>query len=392
MRRTGKVKLLLVEGENKPTIQEVFRDHVQEGCEVWTDGGSAFLWLDAPDSGYRHESVIHKNREFSKYLPPDQEGEEAKLVSTNAAEGLFGRVKRWFAKRDVKGLSREAYGPWLAEWLWRHQFLGPDALGAEREPYRQQFWQTVRFLANQNKPVVDEFTEITWDAEKAFPEVAQYINFVRSRDKDPVDRRAHVKKAAQAALVDEENEDAEPDVILEEEDDGPADGRPRFRSLRRRPEVREAVDLDDDEKADVDEEEEFLDPEIPGEWLNGFPDSLQMLRTPPEGPTPTESPVAQQEEDVGEGQLDEPPNLRPQDRLLGEGWETRMEAVPGRTRKRQAPLARVVGVPLRRGKKPRVAPDEQEPPQPALVEEVPAVPVRRSQRLQEARDAAPALD
>ena len=252
-------------------------------------------------------------------------------------------------------------------------------MGAEREPYRQLFWQTVRFLANQNKPVVDEFTEITWDAEKAFPEVAQYLDFVRSRDKDPVDRRAHVvkPKAAQAALVDEENGDAEPDVIIEEED-GRADGPPRFRELRLR-EVREAVDLDDDEKADVDEEEEFMDPEFPAEWLTGSPDSLQM-RTPPGGPTPTGSPVAQQEEDVGEGQLDEPPSLRPQDRLLGEGWETRMEAVPGRSRKRQAPLARVVGVPLRRGKKPRVAPDEQEEKE---------VPVRRSQRLQEARDAAP---
>ena len=396
-RRTGKVRLLLVEGENRPTIEAVFREHVQEGCEVWSDGGSAFLWLDAPGSGYKHESVIHKNREFSKFLPPDAEGEEAKLVSTNAAEGLFGRVKRWFARRDVKGLTREAYGPWLAEWLWRHQFLGPDALGAEREPYRQQFWQTVRFLVSQNKPSLSEFSDVPWDAEKAFTDVAKYLEFVRARDKQAVERRAHVLKSKAAQPLEDQSADVEPEMRMEEEGGGR-----RFGRLNGVGQPAPPLDLDFSDQESDDVQSEEADAQFCGEWLDGIGG---LMPSPPGGLTPTGSVVGEQEpeqeqeleqeQEVEQEQEQEEQELehqepeeaapvRPQDRLLGEGWSTRMEVFPSRTRQRQPPLATVIGVPLRRKKKPRREEEEEE-----------AVPVRRSQRLEDARAAvlaAPILD
>ena len=51
---------------------------------------------------------------------------------------------------------------------------------------------------------------------------------------------------------------------------------------------------------------------------------------------------------------------RPQELLLGPGWDTRLERVP-RSRKRPPPLARVLGVPLKRGRTARKKPAARVP-------------------------------
>ena len=43
---TGRVKLVLVEGENAATMKEAFAKHIAPGAEIWSDGHKAFEWLN----------------------------------------------------------------------------------------------------------------------------------------------------------------------------------------------------------------------------------------------------------------------------------------------------------------------------------------------------------
>ena len=44
-------------------------------------------------------------------------------VTTNAAEGLFGRVKTFERRRGTQHVPKRKYGDLLAEYLWRAKFL-----------------------------------------------------------------------------------------------------------------------------------------------------------------------------------------------------------------------------------------------------------------------------
>ena len=100
---TGRVKLVLVHGENGISMQEAIAKYVADGAEIWTDGGGAWAWLTG--AGYVHEKVIHNRKQFSKIVVYS---DHAKLVSTNAVEGLFGMVKVWFRQRNVHGITKAA--------------------------------------------------------------------------------------------------------------------------------------------------------------------------------------------------------------------------------------------------------------------------------------------
>jgi hypothetical protein len=67
-------------------------------------------------SGLVHRNVNHKEREFSR--PETIFGVEV-VVSTNSAEGLFGRVKVFARSKGRKRISKDAYGLILAEFMWR---------------------------------------------------------------------------------------------------------------------------------------------------------------------------------------------------------------------------------------------------------------------------------
>ena len=43
-------------------------------------------------------------------------------VSTNAAEGLFGRVEKFYRAREKTELNQDSYVGLLAEYLWRQQW------------------------------------------------------------------------------------------------------------------------------------------------------------------------------------------------------------------------------------------------------------------------------
>ena len=71
--------------------------------------------MSKPNSGFVHRAVNHRQREFSKRETIF--GKEI-LVSTNAAEGLFGRLKTWMRAKAAKKVSKESYGGLLVEFLW----------------------------------------------------------------------------------------------------------------------------------------------------------------------------------------------------------------------------------------------------------------------------------
>ena len=71
--------------------------------------------MSKPNSGFVHRAVNHKQREFSRRETVF--GKEV-VVSTNAAEGLFGRLKAWMRTKAAKKVSRNSYGGLLAEFLW----------------------------------------------------------------------------------------------------------------------------------------------------------------------------------------------------------------------------------------------------------------------------------
>ena len=121
---TGQCHLEVLPGatEKREFIEPLIRKYVRRGGLIWTDGHSSYKWIGAgalrgqlsPEAGYYWDWCNHKAGEFSH-------GED--LVSTNSAEGLFGRTKRFFRKCNLTKVAHADYAPYLAEFLWRERFL-----------------------------------------------------------------------------------------------------------------------------------------------------------------------------------------------------------------------------------------------------------------------------
>jgi hypothetical protein len=67
-------------------------------------------------------------------------------VSTNAAEGLFGRVKMFCRERQLKRISKKTYGLVLAEFLWR-----ASNVGVQSEWASAPLWKLLDFIADFQK-------------------------------------------------------------------------------------------------------------------------------------------------------------------------------------------------------------------------------------------------
>ena len=61
-----------------------------------------------------HRSVNHKAGEFSR---------QDVNVTTNAVEGLFGRLKKYLRQREYARFGKRAYGEVLTEFLWRAEMF-----------------------------------------------------------------------------------------------------------------------------------------------------------------------------------------------------------------------------------------------------------------------------
>ena len=195
---TGRVVLALVEDENGPSMKAALDKYVEPGAEIWSDGGGAFAFLES--EGYQHESVIHRQKEFSKIKVV---ADEAKLISTNAAEGLFGLVKNWLRGRNATALKRESYGPWLAEFLWRQRFCSARALGVERESARREFWELCSAIRSVRTPYMQwgysgSCFKSDWDFTLKEPKTCDQFAYAHGRDLLPVPRRKHTRKNSQS--------------------------------------------------------------------------------------------------------------------------------------------------------------------------------------------------
>ena len=87
-RKAGKCFLQVIPNRTTETIQQVFSERIARGSLVFSDGGPCYKWL-GKSAAWKHKVVVHADGEFSR------KEEDGLVVSSNAAEGLFSRCKRF---------------------------------------------------------------------------------------------------------------------------------------------------------------------------------------------------------------------------------------------------------------------------------------------------------
>ena len=85
-RATGRTFCVVVPNRRRETLEPVIRARVALGATVWTDGHMSYKWMGHRKSGYTWDCVNHARGEFAR------DG-----VFTNAIEGLFSKLKNFFA-------------------------------------------------------------------------------------------------------------------------------------------------------------------------------------------------------------------------------------------------------------------------------------------------------
>lgn len=115
---TGKCVLKVIPDRTQHILKQEIQTHIAPGSLVFTDSFASYSWLSKPNSGFVHRAVNHRQREFSR---TEQIFGKDVLVSTNSAEGLFGRLKSYLRQRNIKKTGKENYGHLLAEFLWMQQ-------------------------------------------------------------------------------------------------------------------------------------------------------------------------------------------------------------------------------------------------------------------------------
>ncbi|CAE7234151.1 unnamed protein product [Symbiodinium sp. CCMP2592] len=111
-RATGRCRLQVIPNRKKATLKRHLMQHVVPGSLVFTDGLKSYGWMSARDSPFVHRQSQEEG------IQQGRDGQEIN-VSSNAAEGLFGRLKSYVRRRGIKRVSRQCYGKVLAEFLWR---------------------------------------------------------------------------------------------------------------------------------------------------------------------------------------------------------------------------------------------------------------------------------
>lgn len=113
-------RLIEIKDRKKRTIEAEIRKHVMPGTLIFTDKFRSYHWLSRARSGFVHRAINHRRREFRR-------GEVIfgipTMVTTNSAEGLFGCLKTFLRQKQVKRVSKDSYGLYLAEFVWRATVL-----------------------------------------------------------------------------------------------------------------------------------------------------------------------------------------------------------------------------------------------------------------------------
>ena len=100
-------------------FQMVIERYVAPGTEVWTDGHASYGFL-ATHPDYTWETVIHRRGEFARLRL------DGIVISTNAIEGLFARLKRMTRNYRATPKKSTGYALYLGEFMWRTRFLSTE--------------------------------------------------------------------------------------------------------------------------------------------------------------------------------------------------------------------------------------------------------------------------
>ena len=128
-RKAGKSILLVIPDRKAETIQQVFAARIARGSLIFSDVAGCYLWLNKSPC-WKHGAVIHAKGEFSR------QDDDGVLVSSNAAEGLFSRCKRFLRSHLVTVRSKDHLGDYLREYLWRTTFIVAEG----------RHWRSAAFL------------------------------------------------------------------------------------------------------------------------------------------------------------------------------------------------------------------------------------------------------
>ena len=152
-KQTGKAFCVIVQDHAALTFRQVIEAHVQPGSTVWTDGHASYLWLDE-DARFVHESVIHRRGEFARLRA------DSVVISTNAIEGLFSRMKRMLRVHHAIPRQSEGYGEHLGEFLWRSRFVQRK----KGEWRRRAFFELLRAIRSTSPaPNMDPLDPMEFD-------------------------------------------------------------------------------------------------------------------------------------------------------------------------------------------------------------------------------------
>ena len=115
---TGACVLITIPNRKMSTLKREIERHVLPGSLIFTDRRKSYSFLGRAGSQYVHRAVNHKAGEFSRV---ERVFGEDINVTTNAVEGLFGRLKTYLRQRQYGRVGKKAYGELLAEFLWRQR-------------------------------------------------------------------------------------------------------------------------------------------------------------------------------------------------------------------------------------------------------------------------------
>ena len=102
-----------------PNVRKEILKHIAHGSLVFEDKARCYLWLTA--AGFVHRCANHSRGDFSR--TELLHGEQVN-ISTNAVEGLLGRVKTFAREWKLKNICKKSYGLAPAEYLRRQKDHG----------------------------------------------------------------------------------------------------------------------------------------------------------------------------------------------------------------------------------------------------------------------------
>ena len=117
-RATGACVLITIPNRKKQTLHQEITRYIEPGSLIFTGRFKSYQFLSSRNSAYVHRAVNHSAGEFSRM---ERIFGEDINVSTNAVEGLFGRLKSYLRQRRYGRAGKNNYGHLLAEFLWRQQ-------------------------------------------------------------------------------------------------------------------------------------------------------------------------------------------------------------------------------------------------------------------------------